>query len=73
MDIDTAAVGRGSESDLTLGEMVAMSVGTCVESSEVLVTESCFSTLLDEERWKERIIGAASGTPCSEDSSERCM
>ena len=72
VDIDTAVGGTGSESELALGEMVAASVGSCVELSEVL-TESCFSTLRDEERWKEQIIGVASGKPFSEDSSERCM
>jgi hypothetical protein len=71
-DIDTAAVGRGSESELAKGEMVAVSVGPCVEWSGVAAV-SCFSTVMGEERGKDLIIGAVSNTSCRDDSCEKCM
>jgi hypothetical protein len=55
--VDPAVAGRGSESELAVNEneMVGVSVGACVEWSEVAV-KPLFSTLTGEW-WEEPMVG----------------
>jgi hypothetical protein len=72
VEVDAAKAERGPESELAVDNMVRVSVGPCIESSEV-AAELCPSTVTAEERWNDRIIGVASGASCRGGPSERCM
>jgi hypothetical protein len=69
MNVDTAGGAQGSES---VGEMVEVSAGPCVELRGV-AGKWLFSTLSGGEWRKDPMIGVASDTLSGDGSSTGCM